>query len=249
MNANYTERLLTLIAKLHLDTQYANDFIAACRHQNPGQIVRVIKAHSKRLSTHDLSNAQATLIYDKSLINYADEINQPQGETMDATPLLSTIFDRLRGYIKFVGDYKNENTAFGRRQVIHKAIREVFGEDVYNTITIAERKELCNLFDGEFNICSGTETKTRVKSDSSSTALELQETDIMTNAKPVEVRTFIFGQDATAVSDDTIFGQISNIEDKIANLNKIENKPAKLVAKIDGLKADIKALMDFVDAR
>lgn len=76
-----------------------------------------------------------------------------------------------------------------------------------------------------------------------------KETTMNTTTPALEVKTFIFGDDATNMADSEIFAKIASIEGKIADLDKIQTKPKKLVAVIDGMRADIQKLVDFVDAR
>lgn len=67
--------------------------------------------------------------------------------------------------------------------------------------------------------------------------------------KAVEQKTFIYGLEASTISDDVIFQHISNLEGQIKTLEAIETKPKALVKKIDGLKDDIKLLVELSDAR
>lgn len=64
-----------------------------------------------------------------------------------------------------------------------------------------------------------------------------------------DVKTFIYGKPAGDVTDDQIYQNIAKLEQEIAALGKIENKPKKLTAKIEALRKDIQRLVDFVDSR
>jgi len=69
------------------------------------------------------------------------------------------------------------------------------------------------------------------------------------NNVAIETRTYVYGQLTSDVSDDEIFDAIADVEADIAKLEKISNQPEKLVAKIEGMKADIAALVKHVDGR
>ena len=59
----------------------------------------------------------------------------------------------------------------------------------------------------------------------------------------------IFGKEASTVTDEEIFDHIARLENEVKKLDTIENKPKSLVAKIQSLKADINALVEFSDSR
>jgi len=65
----------------------------------------------------------------------------------------------------------------------------------------------------------------------------------------IETKTFVYGQEASTLTDDQIFGYIAKIEKEIDDLDKIKRKPKKLQAKIDQMKSDIDKLTEFVDNR
>lgn len=72
----------------------------------------------------------------------------------------------------------------------------------------------------------------------------------MTQAAPViETKTFIEGIDAANLSDEQIFKKIASLEISIKTWGAIENKPKKLDAMIEQTKADITALVSYVDGR
>jgi hypothetical protein len=60
---------------------------------------------------------------------------------------------------------------------------------------------------------------------------------------------FINGQDIATLSKPQIYQAIANKEAELAKLSQIENKPKSLVKEIDQGKADIKALVAFLDAK
>lgn len=69
------------------------------------------------------------------------------------------------------------------------------------------------------------------------------------SAPALETKFFIFGVDASALTDDQIVAQIFEIEKEISRLEAVKNKPKKLTAKIGAMDADIAALVKFVDDR
>lgn len=128
-----------------------------------------------------------------------------------------------------------------RRMIIHDCIEYNFGKPARNDSKLAERDELAAYFLQQFNSAnSGT---TAVPTE------EIYMDSLSTPVAAIETKTYIFGQLAANVSDDQIFDQVANIEAQIEHLSKTQNKSNKLVAKIEALNADIKALNDFVDAR
>ena len=70
----------------------------------------------------------------------------------------------------------------------------------------------------------------------------------MTHAT-IETKTFIEGIDAANLSDEQVFKKIASLESSIKAWGAIENKPQKLNALIEQTKADINALVSYVDGR
>lgn len=68
-------------------------------------------------------------------------------------------------------------------------------------------------------------------------------------APAIETKIFIFGTDASTMSDDQIVDRIFDIERQIETLQSVKNKPKKLVAKLQAMQDDIKALVEYVDGR
>ena len=78
------------------------------------------------------------------------------------------------------------------------------------------------------------------------------ESNIMNYTAPalqVKTKTLIHGVDATALTDDQIFELIAHKEAEITSLQNIKAVSQKLSARIAAIQADIKTLVDFVDAR
>lgn len=69
------------------------------------------------------------------------------------------------------------------------------------------------------------------------------------NVPLIEVKTMIMGSDASNMADAAIFDLIARREREIAELQKIVNKPTKLVKAIEELQAGIEKLVAYVDAR
>jgi hypothetical protein len=89
---------------------------------------------------------------------------------------------------------------------------------------------------------------------SGSPALQLnittQESNMSLGTTPVVVtKTFINNLEAESVTDDQIFELISRTELEIDRLEKTKTKPAKLKARIEAMKEDVKALVKLVDER
>ena len=81
---------------------------------------------------------------------------------------------------------------------------------------------------------------------------QTQETEMTQTANDVpaiETKIFIFGTDASTMSDDQIVDRIFDIERQIETLQSVKNKPKKLVAKLNAMQDDIKALVEYVDSR
>lgn len=92
-------------------------------------------------------------------------------------------------------------------------------------------------------------TNTYTRRQTKPKALPTQpEEPTMTHAT-IETKTFIEGIDAANMSDEQIFKKIANLENSIKAWSAIENKPKKLDALIEQTKADIKALVAYVDGR
>lgn len=72
--------------------------------------------------------------------------------------------------------------------------------------------------------------------------------ETMTHAN-IETKTFIAGQDASAMTDMQIFKFISKLEFDMASLSGIDNKPEKLKAHIKLMADDIMTLCLYVDNR
>lgn len=62
-------------------------------------------------------------------------------------------------------------------------------------------------------------------------------------------RHFLNGRDVAELSIAQIYDVIAKAEIDIRDLEKIENKPKRLVKEIEKRKADLKALVDFLDAQ
>ena len=74
-------------------------------------------------------------------------------------------------------------------------------------------------------------------------------TRVTTNGTTTTDATTVNGVSLKDLSDDQAFNAIAATEAEIKRLEAIEAKPAKLQAKIDGMKATIKELSDLIDAR
>lgn len=70
-------------------------------------------------------------------------------------------------------------------------------------------------------------------------------------SKPIEIttKTLVNGNDISGYSDAELYEMIASEEKKIAELNKIENKPKRLVAEIEKRQAGIQALVNYLDSK
>lgn len=116
-----------------------------------------------------------------------------------------------------------------------------------------------NMYHPNIYYAVDSSAETRVQPRSSEELYDLQQaetlnqiqeqTEMNNEVKVIEEITLINGQNATNLSDDDIFKLIGKLEEMAQSLCRIQNKPKKLVAKIDSINEDIKKLVDFVDAR
>lgn len=80
-----------------------------------------------------------------------------------------------------------------------------------------------------------------------STETEMAQT--ANGAPAIETKIFIFGVDASTLSDDQIVASIFDIENEMNRLGAVKNKPKKLEAKLHDMAGDIEALVKYVDGR
>lgn len=64
----------------------------------------------------------------------------------------------------------------------------------------------------------------------------------------VETKHFLNGRDIATLSDDELFQAIAAVEKNIKTLEEIENKPKRLVAKIEELRSGLKTLIEYLDS-
>lgn len=122
------------------------------------------------------------------------------------------------------------------------------------SVNMEEQMHLEKFCNELFNLCPyGLEAITATDDAAAYAFTKLSKTKepimAINSNKAVENITYIYGVDAANVTDDQIFQHIANRELEIKSLEVIENKPKKLAAKIEALHAEIKILVDFVDAR
>lgn len=72
---------------------------------------------------------------------------------------------------------------------------------------------------------------------------------INTAAIVITTKTLVNGFDIAGMSDSTIYDLIAKQEAAVADLEKIDNKPKKLVNEIAKRKAGIQALVDYLDSK
>lgn len=147
---------------------------------------------------------------------------------------------------------------------------------VYGAAKMIETLELERYFNEKWNLCpyglrthdemeALSEARNRQEVSVKQTPINDEELVAIINAAPysvetemaqtangapaIETKIFIFGVDASTMSDDQIVDRIFDIEGQIETLESVKNKPKKLVTKIEAMKADIKALVEYVDGR
>lgn len=64
-----------------------------------------------------------------------------------------------------------------------------------------------------------------------------------------EVKQFVNGKDIATMSNHEIYNAIQSMETYIKNLETIENKPKALVKELEEARAEIKALVEFMDSK
>lgn len=76
-----------------------------------------------------------------------------------------------------------------------------------------------------------------------------QEIQTMSSNKFISTKTYVGGVDFDNMNDDTVYARVAAMEAEVEQLEKTKTKPASLVARIDQIKANIKALVELADAR
>lgn len=65
----------------------------------------------------------------------------------------------------------------------------------------------------------------------------------------IETITYVNGQRVDQISEEALFQTIAGAEKEVERLSKLENKPAKIVRRIEEIKASIAALVTLIDER
>lgn len=65
----------------------------------------------------------------------------------------------------------------------------------------------------------------------------------------ITTQTLVGGINFDHLTDDQVYAKVAAMEAEITSLEKIATKPASLVARIDGIKANITALVKLADDR
>lgn len=69
------------------------------------------------------------------------------------------------------------------------------------------------------------------------------------NKKVFEVKSYVFGQDVTTMSDDQLVAAIKTVEAEIDDLKGIKTKSKKIDARIKDLEAGLKSIVETLDGR
>lgn len=69
------------------------------------------------------------------------------------------------------------------------------------------------------------------------------------NKKVFEVKSYVFGQDVSTMSDDQLVAAIKTVEAEIDDLKGIKTKSKKIDARIKDLEAGLKSIVETLDGR
>lgn len=72
---------------------------------------------------------------------------------------------------------------------------------------------------------------------------------IMQPSNIIATQINVFGANASALTDEQLFDQITRVEAEIDKLGKCKNKPKKLEAKIEEMKSQLVELVKYIDSR
>lgn len=98
-----------------------------------------------------------------------------------------------------------------------------------------------------------TETTARANGDAKVSSLidQINQTlkEIPVSKLSFKQQFLLNGTDVSAMPASSVYAAIKAEEDRIADLEKLQNKPKRLVKEIEAAKAEIKALVDFLDSK
>jgi hypothetical protein len=69
------------------------------------------------------------------------------------------------------------------------------------------------------------------------------------NEMKVESRLYFNEENCADLTDDELYQRIARIEKEISKYDDIKNKPKKLEARAEELKAEVQKLVDYIDSR
>lgn len=163
-----------------------------------------------------------------------------------------------------IGSAMNRNNIFGGKTMLDILGLELYFNEKWNLCPygLRTRDEMQNL---TLRAYCEADVKAAVKINTEQTPISDEDLAAIINAAPhptetemtqtandvpaIETKIFIFGTDASTMSDDQIVDRIFDIERQIETLQSVKNKPKKLVAKLNAMQDDIKALVEYVDGR
>lgn len=104
-------------------------------------------------------------------------------------------------------------------------------------------------------VANGYNSLVRSSSNSASCNANICGTNITQKKEPemcnikVEKQTLLNGHKIETYKDDAIYTMIAEAEAKITDLEKIQNKPKRLVKEIESRRADVQTLVDYLDSK
>lgn len=131
------------------------------------------------------------------------------------------------------------------RPIRVRSIRGIFGSYQTNGVQLLGNKRQSLFLD---KASRDNEAARRGISTFSDVEIDDIQTKETTPVKTLESKTYLKGQDISTMSDDAIFSVIASMEDDIETLNKVSNKPQRLVKQVAKMRGEIKSIIDHLDA-
>lgn len=136
-------------------------------------------------------------------------------------------------------------TQAGRPIRVRSVFRGIFGSYQTNGVQLLGNKRQSLFLDKASRNDEAARRGISIHSDVEIDDIQTKET---TPVKTLESKTYLKGQDISTMSDDAIFSVIASMEDDIETLNKVSNKPQRLVKQVAKMRGEIKSIIDHLDA-
>lgn len=170
-------------------------------------------------------------------------------------------YDGLRAFLRrtYVGRRANDSREI--TYVVEQLWRHYFEEAYGRLMTTADVQQLRRLScrpthylnapqEAEAPECNiQTETTAGTPAKPELKEISMSALNNNTAAPAVETKTFIFGIEASQVSDETIWQTVAKIEGELSSLKAIKNQSLALKARINTLEGNIRELIALSDAR